>query len=335
MNYTGYPRIAAEEVVRLRRRIAEAGVPSKVNDRNLLIATWNIRRFGALFDSFEENDGSPKRNLRGPVHIAEIIQRFDVIAVQEVGRELTGLRRLLDLLGPHWGLVVSDVSGGDAGNSERLAYLYDRRRVEPSGLAGELVLPPMEGGDPARQFARTPFAVSFKSGPAEFILVTLHVLFGDVPADREPELRAIAEWLADWGSDEQRFHADLIALGDFNIDKEGDPRFEAFTSAGLFVPESIRGQRTTIFQTNAKHFDQIAWFRDQIRMQHTGAGGTVDFADAVYRELTNAQKSHRVSDHVPLWVEFTIDEAPPQLGEVLGLTEVELGSPDPFGSIPD
>ncbi|NIR45396.1 MAG: endonuclease/exonuclease/phosphatase family protein [Gemmatimonadetes bacterium] len=332
MNYENYPPALAEEIVRLRRRIDAAGVPAKVADRNLLIASWNIRSFGPVHPSFDENPGSPKRNLRGLAHIAEIIRLFDVVAIQEVRRDLRGIRTLLDWLGPDWGLVVSDVTRGDEGNSERLSFVYDRRRVQPSGLAAELVLPPMAGGDPSRQFARTPYAVSFRAAEEEFVLVTLHVLYGDVPEDREGELRAIAEWLAEWGSDEDRYHRDLMVLGDFNIDRRGDPRFEVFTSTGLNVPAAIRDARTTIYDRAAKHYDQIGWFMGQIEIQHTGRAGTIEFGNAVFRELSLFQKSWRVSDHLPLWAEFSIDRT----GEALGRTlEVDLDAPDPFADVPD
>jgi len=38
--------------------------------------------------------------------------------------------------------------------------------------------------------------VSFRSGGKTFILVTLHVLYGEDEDERVPEIRAIAEWLA-------------------------------------------------------------------------------------------------------------------------------------------
>lgn len=110
---------------------------------------------------------------------------------------------------------------------ERLAFVFDLRRVRPSGLACELVLSDEElgqegGTDLIRQFARTPYAVSFVSGGRTFILVTLHVLWGKVPTDRIPELRGIAEWVANWADELESWGQDLIALGDFNIDRKDD-----------------------------------------------------------------------------------------------------------------
>ena len=40
--------------------------------------------------------------------------------------------------------MVSDVTEGSAGNQERMAFLFDRRKIRFSGVAGEIVIPPIE-----------------------------------------------------------------------------------------------------------------------------------------------------------------------------------------------
>ena len=77
--------------------------PPKALDRNLLIATWNLRAFGGLTEKWQaaQND-SPKRDLHALRCIAEIVSRFDVVAVQEVRANLKALRHLLKALGPNW-----------------------------------------------------------------------------------------------------------------------------------------------------------------------------------------------------------------------------------------
>ena len=62
--------------------------------------------------------------------IIEIVSRFDVVAIQEVKRDLTCARELVRALGPDdWGIILTDVTWGDKGNSERLAFVYDKRRL--------------------------------------------------------------------------------------------------------------------------------------------------------------------------------------------------------------
>ena len=226
-------------------------IPSKRLDENLLIATWNIRSFASLTRKWTAGDAdSPKRDLRGLLAIGEIIRRFDVIAVQEVKGDLRALRDLMKWLGPDWAFLMTDVNIGAAGNSERMAFVFDRRRVELSGLACELVVPEewlKEVGSDAlrRQFARTPYAVSFRSGKQTFILVTLHVDYGDSASERIPELKGIARWMRDWADRTNAWSQNLIAMGDFNIDRKKRPAV-----AGVHIDGSHSrggpGERTPI-----------------------------------------------------------------------------------------
>lgn len=82
---------------------------------------------------------SPMRDRHAIVCLAEVISRFDVVALQEPRRNPKALKHLLATLGPEWQVIISDVTEGSAGNGERLAYVYDSRRVQPSGLVGEMV----------------------------------------------------------------------------------------------------------------------------------------------------------------------------------------------------
>jgi len=297
------------------RALLDATVSSKVVDRNLLIATWNIKAFGGLTEKWASTDSdSPRRDWRALRLIAEVVSRFDVVAIQEVLADLTAVRALLRALGPNWGLIVTDVTRGEPGNNERLGFVYDRRRLTPSGLAAELVVPTEEPGiSPGafdRQFARTPYAVSFDAGGTEFILVTLHVLYGSAAADRIPELRAIGAWMADWARSPRAWNSNVIALGDFNIDRAGDALYEAFVAEGLQVPADLVGVPRSIFG-GGKYFDQIAWFMERATRTAPPAltlrylrGGYVDFPDVVYAGLPRQQLQWRISDHYPLWTEF-------------------------------
>lgn len=337
MDYADYPIPVVEDIARLRRRIKVSGLPDKLSDYNLLIGTWNVKAFGRVYKEWGENPGDPKRNLRAMAIIAEIIRRFDVIAIQEVKQDTSGIRMLLDdFLGPNWGLILSDVTAGPQGNVERLAFIYDKRRVQPSGLAGEIVLPPTERGEPAQQFARTPYIVGFQSGGERFVLLTAHIKYGDVPEERLPELRALAEYVASEIRNRARLadteENNLIVLGDFNVDKRGDnPLFQAFVSTGLLVPSQLSGLETT-YGTEPKFYDQIAWFMGDLRLNFNERAGVINFAGAVYKELSLMQTSHRVSDHFPLWVEFVVDRSTERMARTLGLYPA---MPDPLSTIPD
>jgi len=338
MNYARYPKSVVEDIARLRRRIEDSGLPGKLVDSNLLVGTWNIRAFGDIYEAWDENPGSPKRNLRALAYIAEVIRRLDVVAVQEVRRSTSAIRLLLrEFLGPNWGLITSDVTAGAAGNVERLAFIYDKRRVQPSGLAGEIVLPPTEEGDPVEQFARTPYLVGFQSNDERFVLLTAHIDYSEVPEERLPELRALAEYVAEEIRDRAKVDEDaeetnLIVLGDFNIDRRGDnPLFQAFVSTGLVVPSSLEGLKTT-YGTEPKFYDHIAWFMGDLSLGFEERAGVIDFAGAVYKEMTLRRMSYRVSDHFPLWVEFIVDHSAERMATILG---VDPAMPDPLSTVPD
>ena len=336
MDYTAYARIVAEDLVRLKRRIIASRIPEKIIDQNLIIGTWNIRAFGEIIKNWDDSPANSKRNLRAMVYIAEIIRKFDVIAIQEVKRNTSGLRLLTEeFLGPNWGLIISDVSAGSKGNSERLSFIYDRRRVQPSGLAGEIVLSANTTGDPVQQFDRTPYIVGFQTGHEKFSLLTAHIRYGSNPSDRLGEISNFANYVA--AEIRQRSTVDLeqenlIVLGDFNIDDRGEnPLFKAFVSSGLVVPTQLLNLKST-YDSKPKYYDQIAWFMDRLNLPFSGKAGVVDFAGAVYKELSLAQMSYRLSDHFPLWAEFILDRSNENMAVVLGL---DPGQPDPFASIKD
>ena len=301
------------------RRIGAAlagHVPDKAG-ANLLIGTWNIRAFGNLTAKWQAGPGdSPRRDWHALECIAEVVRRFDVTAVQEARRNTTSLAGLLQLLGPAYRLITSDVTEGDAGNGERLTFVYDSTRVQPSGLVGELVLPDSANGR-VEQFARSPFAAGFVRDGTEFVLTTVHVLWGARPQDRLPELTAFAEWMRDWAKRPDDWNPNLLVLGDFNLDRQGDPLFDAFVSTGLWPPAELDDVPRTVFDNDKENhfYDQIAWFSDVSRpsapsmlqgLTYAGHGGSFDFVPCVFQDLTRQQVSWRMSDHYPLWVEFTV-----------------------------
>lgn len=338
MRYADYPRVVVEDIARLRRCLDGAQIPPRRTDHNLVIGTWNLRNFGRVHPRFEENAGSPKRNYRALACIAEIVRRFDVLAIQEVKRDTSGIRTLVDeFLGSNWGMLISDVAGGDKGNEERLTYVYDRRRVTPSGLAGEIVLPPTPDGNPAEQFDRTPYIVGFRAAEESFALLTVHIRYGDKSADRIPELKRLAAYTAAELRDRARStgaeEANLIVLGDFNIDDRTaeDPLFAAFCSTGLKVPDALLEVKTT-YGAEAKHYDQIAWFMGSMNLLYEGRAGVVDFTGKVFKELKPRQMTDRMSDHFPLWIEFITDRSTEAMARTLGL---DPGFPDPLSTVPD
>jgi endonuclease/exonuclease/phosphatase family metal-dependent hydrolase len=132
-------------------------------------------------------------------------------------------------------------------------------------------------------------------------------------AGRVPELEAIAEWLAEWAETEYSWNHNLIALGDFNIDRKDDPLYQAFTSTGLTPAPGLDGLPRTIFDkpTTPHYYDQIAWFTaDQKHRPILSLGfakaSNFDFVPQTQANMTLVQLSWHISDHRPLWAEFKV-----------------------------
>jgi endonuclease/exonuclease/phosphatase family metal-dependent hydrolase len=272
---------AVGNLIELRKALSQAeGAPPPRRPSTLLIGTWNLREFD-----------STTWGVRVPetyVYIAEIIDRFDLVAVQEVRDDLRALDRLMSRLGPSWKYLVSDVTQGRAGNGERLAFLYDTAKVDFLGVAGELVLPPLKKARetmPVQQIARTPLMAAFQVGWTKFAIATVHIIYGSrsaEPVARVEEIRQVARFLRDRTEDPDEPTRNFIVLGDFNIFNESDATMKALIEDGGFsIPEGV----TKIPGTNVprdKKYDQIAYRSVGGYFQATGLAGAFDYYNHVF-----------------------------------------------------
>ncbi len=274
-------RRTAERLLRLRGQLAE--IPERTLADTLLLATWNIREF--------DSRAYGERLDEAFYYIAEIISRFDIVAIQEVREDLAALDKLKGILGRWWGYLVTDVTEGKPGNRERLVFLFDKRKVRFSGVAGEVAIPPVKLGkkryQPARQLARSPYIAGFQAGWFKFMLCTVHILYGEGVAgdpNREEEIRQIAKFLAKRAKEERAWSSNLILLGDFNIFKRSDETYRAITDAGFTIPEALQHVPVTNIGKKKRYFDQIAFMLDNERLLDHRQAGVLDFYDSVFTE---------------------------------------------------
>jgi hypothetical protein len=108
------PQEVAADLAQLRA-VLDRDIPAKALDRNLLIATWNVRAFGDLTQNWESSEeDTPKRDLHSLLSIAEIVSRFDVVvAVQEA-------KDPIPLPSPTFPPVRRTVSAGGSCGRDRL-----------------------------------------------------------------------------------------------------------------------------------------------------------------------------------------------------------------------
>jgi len=308
----------------LRKRIKKADISPSILDKTLNIATWNIREFGRM--------RRRKRRSEAAIHyIAEILHQFDITAIVELRDDLTDLKRVMKILGPYWRVVFSDFNTDRAGNRERVAYLYDKRVAAFTGLAAEAD-PPLKKNRVTKQYAptlvwwRSPFMASFSAGNFDFILLTVHIRWGESAASRITPLKELAKWVDKRCQEKYVVDKDFIVMGDFNIPKVGDPLYKAITSKGLEIPDALRGIEHGSNLARNKRYDQILHYR-----RHTttskGKGGVLDFYCNDWRELFSKKEfpdmddddefTYELSDHMPLWVQLDTQIEDEQLDQIL------------------
>ena len=305
----------AEGLLRLRAQIRDSALGQR-KAGNLVIGSWNIRAF---------DDGRPRRD-ESYHYIAEIIDHFDICAVQEIKDDLGPLKRLVALLGPNWDYFVTDVTSGSAGNSERQAFLFNTNKVQFRNLVGEVVLDDknlLKG----KQFARTPFFASFQADWFKFTLMSVHIIFaGTKPAEkkmRAAEVRALAKIAAKRAKKDDQVY---VMIGDMNVDATDDAIMAGMTDnhmiAPVFGPTNLKG---------TKFFDQIA-FTSRPKKTRLVQSGSIDWRGSVFRpedkdhyepvataardgqpyknwntSYENSFMSFEMSDHLPIWVEIETD----------------------------
>jgi hypothetical protein len=272
----------------LRKQLSDE-IPGKDAEDHMLLATWNVRDFGKP---------EPKRKGFGPrldethFYIAEVISRFDFVAVQEVN-DLPEWERVLSILGPDWGFIATDVTDTElGGNGERLTFAYDKRKVRFRNIAGEIVLPPgalvsenvvpkaddehaakadVAGTEVGRQFARTPFVASFQAGWFRFDICTVHIYYGTESGEklekRIAEIGAIATYFGMRAEEALKQKRSLILLGDFNIVNPKHRTMAALLNAGFETAPALKDARSNI--GDDKHYDQIAFRSEPGLLEYT------------------------------------------------------------------
>jgi endonuclease/exonuclease/phosphatase family metal-dependent hydrolase len=293
----------AKGLLVLRERIDASRVPSSKLDESVNIATWNVRDFGKT-----------PRSEAAIHYIAEIMGQFDLIGLVELRDNLSDLRRVLDILGPYWRVVYSDMIPDRGGNRERVAYVYDKRAVTFNGLAAEANEPREKKGTEYLSKAswwRSPYIASFRSGNFDFMAITTHVRWGSSEASRKTELQLLANWVDGKAKEPHAEDRDILVMGDLNIPSRKSALFRAITSKGLKIPKGLAKEDLGTNLARNKRYDQILHLP---RYSETFAdrGGVLDFYADDYKALFPRMKSKhaftfQISDHLPLWIQVKTD----------------------------
>lgn len=321
-------------LLRLKAGLEER-IPSRKTDENILIASWNIKEFGHTSQRLNE----------AYFYIAEIIARFDLVAVQEVKSTLKDLDIVMRILGGDWGYLVNDITDGNSGNSERSAYLFNKKRLKLSGLAGELVLwPEITAGSEIKQLKRTPFMTGFKSAWKSFVVLNVHLHPGNDDEDlayRKEEVRLLLVALKPMIA--RLRNQNLVLAGDFNLYQgDDDATITLINGAGFTEVDSLIGLNTNVSQTQAydrmfmhknKYFqvgmdshgkengnvfnpfdfvfkqDEYMQYKQQMIDVYSGEKDLENDDKALAKYFMRYWRRNQISDHFPIWFELRTDSS--------------------------
>ena len=262
------------------------------------IATFNIKVFGDKKSSDQAVMGA----------IARIVSQFDVVAIQEVrGDDALPIRRLVDLLNVSGGRFTATVSEpiGRSTYRESYAYVWDETRIRLIPQSAYVVM------DQADRMSREPMVASFQVNtgtadgrvPFRFTLINAHTSPSEVAASA---IGNEMDVLDDVFVSVRRYdfestgEEDCILLGDLNVDTKG--LRELGQIPGI---ETIAGDIKTN-TLGSKTYDHILIDRRMTR-EYTGRCGVLDYQQDLG---LSAEQALQISDHKPLWAEFSAYELP-------------------------
>jgi deoxyribonuclease-1-like protein len=275
------------KLVRRGDSAGPAGMPPAARGKNTIrIASFNLQAFGPA--KAERQDTLEL--------IARMIRSFDVVALQEVRSERPDvLQRLLariNATGRQYGLIAGPRVGRTV-SKEQFVFVFDQTTIEADHSAAYTV------EDPDDLLHRPPFVGSFRARgvPAEqaftFTLVNLH-LDPDEVAEEVKVLDNVFFAVRDDGRGED----DVILLGDFNTD---DRSLQDLGRISGILP-AIAGRPTNTRQT--AQYDNLV-FQLPATSEYAGQSGIFDFM----REFNlTMDQALQVSDHLPVWAEFSVLE---------------------------
>jgi deoxyribonuclease-1-like protein len=262
-----------------------SGAMAKPGD-TITICSFNIQVFGT----------SKLKKPQVMDVLTKVIRRFDVVAIQEVrSTDDTVVPKFVEMVnadGSRYDFVIGPRLGR-TNSKEQYAVLFNTARIELDRGSVYTV------DDPKDLLHREPMVARFRvRGPPPdqaftFNMVDIHT----DPDETATELDALGEVFV--GVERKAGGGDVILLGDLNVDEYHLGKLGQLPG----IAHAITG--TTTNTRRDKMYDNIV-FNRQASSKYTGRSGVLDLQKEF--NLTE-QAALEVSDHCPVWAEFSVYEA--------------------------
>jgi len=271
-----------------RSTSGQEAIPPAAPGESIRIASFNIQVFGVS-----------KLAKPGVMDVlAQVARQFDVMAIQEVRAKSDDvLPRFVEMInanGGHYEFLIGERLGRTT-STEQYAFVYDATRIEFDPQCVYTI------DDADDLLHREPLVARFRVrgvSPAEAFTFTLVNIHTD-PDEARQEVDAMAkvfQAVQQDGSGED----DVIVLGDLNVDEFRLGKLGA-------LPQMVHAITGVATNTRGdKMYDNIVFHGPSTR-EFTGRTGVLDLQSQYGLTL---QQALEVSDHMPVWAEFSAYESP-------------------------
>lgn len=246
------------------------------------LLSWNLADFGQ------------SKTEATIAFIAATVKEYDIVSIQEVvagqggAQAVAALADVLNRSGSNWEYTISDKTSSSAYKTERYAFLWQTARVKKIGMAwlekqyGTLI-------------DREPYYCTFEKNGKQFTIASFHA----ITKSRQPETEIkYFKFLP-----QQYPKLNLLFAGDFNC-PQSHTVFNPLKKMG-YAPV-LSKQKTSLKKQCrgndclANEFDNIFYNTKTIHIQHSGV---IDF----YRKFNSLAEARHISDHLPVWISFTVE----------------------------
>ena len=246
------------------------------------IVSWNLENFGKSKSDQTIN------------YIANTLKDCDIIAIQEVVAGYGGAQavaKLADKLnrkGAKWDYSISDPTSSSAYKTERYAFIWKTSKIKKIGKAWLEKKYHLE-------IDREPYFCTFQYENKEFTVANFHA----ITKKKQPETEIkYFKFLPTEYPD-----LNLIFAGDFNCPQ----------SHTVFIPLKNMGYKSILVNQKtslkkeckkgkclASEFDNMYYNASKFKFINSGV---IPF----YNNFNSLQEARVISDHIPIWFEFSLN----------------------------
>lgn len=245
------------------------------------LVSWNLKNFGK------------SKTDQQIMYIANLLSDYDIIAIQEVVVGLEGAKKVAQLAaelnrkGNKWDYTISDPTNSTGKKSERYAYLWKTNYLKLKGK-------PFLENKYRDKIEREPYIITFEYKNKDFGIASFHA----VPKGSKPEKEI--KYLKFFPEQYPKIH---FFLGDFNLGQNHSV-FNPLKALGFSA--LFKNQKTSLKQECinneclANPLDHIFYEVNRVEVINKGV-------ILFYNDFKSLKEARKLSDHIPIFVEFNLN----------------------------